>query len=646
MHTIRKRYLGVWFFLIAGLLISCSPKSTPPGANSIGGAIDGVIYSYHYWDEGLAILIWHDYSYGAESCSGTGSTEDPVFRLECSVQAQDGRRFQWEVHTSNGVTGEMWIDGDRFDLDQGALFLISSQDEGFKVDQFQRDFSELEPDNETIVAFANSDPAVSDFIARIATEGDSPDVETTGGLAELTGALRLADQSVEIAGPVDQPFFSVPGQIIVVNGEDVQVFEYPDSTAAETEAAKISPDASSVGTSMMSWVATPHFYTGDRLIVLYVGENDSVTNALADVLGEPIAKGQAPELPPLVDSTTPDTETEPALPELRHPLAGLLYRDGQEIWILDENGEPLFVFDESLARLSADGHLVLFQPEYDPDIWLADLTTGERRNLTESSDRYNGSPQWWPGQQEVIIFGSSDHLGPGFGNPTIVRTDGSDYRVLDNERVGPLALSMDGEMLAYGGFDHSGRIMRRGSEPEDFDPSDYGLDVEEVFQPAWSPDGRKLAWKVSGDAQKHGWTSGIAVFDLEEKSAVLFHTYTAVGGGGVPHYLSWSPSGDWLAFVTFNERAEDGRLPNLWIAQPDGEGEIRLGVAFDTVWSPDGNQIAYSLYNDSQEAFEVWIHDMATGEQTQILPVGTTTVDWLEPTSELMQTLREYSMTQ
>jgi WD40 repeat protein len=345
-------------------------------------------------------------------------------------------------------------------------------------------------------------------------------------------------------------------------------------------------------------------------------------------------------------SATPTIKPEPTTPAPMHPLAGLLYSDGDEIYILDENGEPLFVFDEQLARLSADGRFVLFSPEYDPDIWLADLTTGERRNLTESSNRYNGSPQWWPGQEAVIIFGSSEILGPGFGNPTTVRTDGSDYRVLDEERSGPLALSADGELLAYGGFDHPGRIVSHGSEPEDFYPSDYGLDVEGVFKPAWSPDGRKLAWKVSGDAEKHGWTSGIAVFDLEIKSAELFHTYTKLGGGSVPHNVSWSPGGDWLAFVTFNERPEDGRRPSLWIAHPDGQGEMRLGVAFDTAWSPDGDQIAYSLYDVSQETFQVWLHDTATGEQTQILPSGATVVDWLEPTSELMQRLRQYSVNQ
>ena len=48
-------------------------------------------------------------------------------------------------------------------------------------------------------------------------------------------------------------------------------------------------------------------------------------------------------------------------------------------------------------------------------------------------------------------------------------------------------------------------------------------------------------------------------------------------------------------FVTFNERAEDGRLPTLWIAHPDGQEEVRLGFAVDPIWNPDGQQLAYTL---------------------------------------------------
>ena len=90
---------------------------------------------------------------------------------------------------------------------------------------------------------------------------------------------------------------------VVVNDEDVQAFEYPDAAAAEAEAAPISPDASSVGTSIMSWVATPHFYALDRVIVLYVGDDQAVVDVLNTVLGEPVAEGQGIPLPP------PDTAT-------------------------------------------------------------------------------------------------------------------------------------------------------------------------------------------------------------------------------------------------------------------------------------------------------------------------------------------------
>jgi Tol biopolymer transport system component len=136
------------------------------------------------------------------------------------------------------------------------------------------------------------------------------------------------------------------------------------------------------------------------------------------------------------------------------------------------------------------------------------------------------------------------------------------------------------------------------------------------------------------------------VFDLENKSAELFHTYTAFGGGGVPHYLSWSPNGEWLAFVTFHESTEDGRRPNLWIARPDGQEEVRLGTAHEPTWHPNGSQLAFNLYDVTQETFQVWLHDTVTGEQTPILPVGTTVLDWLAPTDELMQTLRQNLTTQ
>ncbi len=105
----------------------------------------------------------------------------------------------------------------------------------------------------------------------------------------LIDNLRQAGATVEPAGEMTQPFFSVNGRVIVVNGGNVQVFEYADAAAAEAEAALVSPDGSSVGTSMVGWVAPPHFYRVEKLIVLYVGDSEAVTDVLESVLGQQFA---------------------------------------------------------------------------------------------------------------------------------------------------------------------------------------------------------------------------------------------------------------------------------------------------------------------------------------------------------------------
>lgn len=65
---------------------------------------------------------------------------------------------------------------------------------------------------------------------------------------------------MEPVGKVSQPFFSVKGQVVSVNSGQVQVFEYKTTAAAIAAAATVSPDGSSIGATLINWVATPHFY--------------------------------------------------------------------------------------------------------------------------------------------------------------------------------------------------------------------------------------------------------------------------------------------------------------------------------------------------------------------------------------------------
>jgi hypothetical protein len=121
-----------------------------------------------------------------------------------------------------------------------------------------------------------------------------PETETQGeqsldDLNSLREALLAAGASVETGEQIDQPFFSVPGQILKVNGVDVQVFEYETSEAMGTEASQVSEDGSTIGTSMVSWMEASHFFRAGRMVVLYVGEDQGLLDLLEGVLGPQFA---------------------------------------------------------------------------------------------------------------------------------------------------------------------------------------------------------------------------------------------------------------------------------------------------------------------------------------------------------------------
>lgn len=107
--------------------------------------------------------------------------------------------------------------------------------------------------------------------------------------ASLTAKLRAEGATVQEGGEVEQEFFSVKGRIMVVNGEDVQVFEYQDEATARAQVELVSSDGTMIGTTIVLWVAPPHFYQRGRLIFLYVGENPEVLAVLQAALGAQFA---------------------------------------------------------------------------------------------------------------------------------------------------------------------------------------------------------------------------------------------------------------------------------------------------------------------------------------------------------------------
>ena len=108
------------------------------------------------------------------------------------------------------------------------------------------------------------------------------------GSADFTADLEAAEATVRQAGEVEQAFFSVGGQLLSLDGQDVQVFEYPDAAYRQTESDQISSDGSTIGTTMITWVDQPNFWAKGRLIVLYVGRDAATIEMLSGILGEPL----------------------------------------------------------------------------------------------------------------------------------------------------------------------------------------------------------------------------------------------------------------------------------------------------------------------------------------------------------------------
>ena len=118
----------------------------------------------------------------------------------------------------------------------------------------------------------------------------SPD-DTVLDRSVLVQSLRTQGANVEITSSVSQPFLSVDGQILRVNGEDVQTFEYASEVDAQADAARVAPDGFTIGNTIVSWVGTPHFFLAGRILAVYVGDNQAALGPLQAVMGAQFAGG-------------------------------------------------------------------------------------------------------------------------------------------------------------------------------------------------------------------------------------------------------------------------------------------------------------------------------------------------------------------
>jgi hypothetical protein len=179
--------------------------------------------------------------------------------------------------------------------------------------------------------------------------------------SELVGSLEDDGRDVSVIGDVNQPFIPVTGQLMQVNGQEVQVFEF----STQQERQQISDLLRREGFTIEGiapGVQDPYIWDQGRLLVIYVGQDQETINTLNNFLGESMPFDREP--PPV---QVPQVQPAAVL-EAASALAAQVGVPVQQVEIIDFNfgewpdsclgaAEP----DEACLQVITPGYQVILQ---------------------------------------------------------------------------------------------------------------------------------------------------------------------------------------------------------------------------------------------------------------------------------------------
>jgi hypothetical protein len=157
-------------------------------------------------------------------------------------------------------------------------------------------------------------------------EGEIPptgqEVSTSG---ELVGSLEEAGMEVNIVGDVNQPLIPVSGRLMQVNGQEVQVYEFPNQAERQQVTDLLAREGFAIE-GIVPGVQDPHIWAQGRLLVIYIGQDQSTINTLNSFLGDRMA----------LDRELPEVRPE-AVIEAMNALAAQLGVPVQQVELVDFN---------------------------------------------------------------------------------------------------------------------------------------------------------------------------------------------------------------------------------------------------------------------------------------------------------------------
>ena len=138
-----------------------------------------------------------------------------------------------------------------------------------------------------------------------------------------------------------------------------------------------------------------------------------------------------------------------------------------------------------------------------------------------------------------------------------------------------------------------------------------------VFSPAWSPDGKTIAFFVTLDAiNREGFSRSDGEYKIFFMDPFEQKPYPVVDKIHDGYELAWSPDNKWIAFI-----GKHGSLGNygIWLCSIETR-KIYFVVSgrFDEfAWSPDSTNIAVTICepdhpNTLCDRYEIWEYDVSS----------------------------------
>jgi TolB protein len=222
-------------------------------------------------------------------------------------------------------------------------------------------------------------------------------------------------------------------------------------------------------------------------------------------------------------------------------------------------------------------------PDEGLDVWTVDWDGSNPVNLTEGTKEGDSHPTWSPDGSHIAF----DSWRSGKAEVYIMEADGTDVRQLTEgvEDNSEPKWSADGRWIAYH-CSQAGETQICIVSPEGKPAGTPISGTTPLWQPS-SPEGdARLAFLCFQEAHSDLCTAA------PDGSDIVNLTNTPSD----EHSASWSPDGNWLAFVS--NRANDIDIYKVCATCPGESVAVRLTdeVRFANwpAWSPDGLRLAYA----------------------------------------------------